>query len=167
MNSQYRLKPGGREVKCPQLHKEYVLYSSKRQWKLNEPIEIHAHTYIMQNNKSYSIFNFGILESSGGRDPDNLLLSRRLQVQRYILSTTYRHDNEGSNKTQKDVLISSIMSLTSNHQLTGEEGLAIGKALMGFALLVNCCSCDCSIRGKGKALFSFIFFLIKITKMEK
>ena len=36
--------------------------------------------YVPRNKKPYSISKFGISENCGGRDPDKLSLSRRLQV---------------------------------------------------------------------------------------
>lgn len=56
--------------------------------------KIRAHIHNIKNNKSYSIFRLGISASSSGSFPDKLLLSRRLQVKRYILSIRYRHDNK-------------------------------------------------------------------------
>lgn len=75
--------------------KEYVLIAIMIWNKMILQVtKIRAHIHNIKNNKSYSIFRLGISASSSGSFPDKLLLSRRLQVKRYILSIRYRHDNK-------------------------------------------------------------------------
>jgi hypothetical protein len=73
-----------REAKCHKLYEEYKIFISYVKHKIESYMCTHSYS---ENKKSYSISKFGSLDSSGGRYPDNLLLSRRLQVQRNILLT--------------------------------------------------------------------------------
>ena len=54
----------------------------------------------------------------------------------------------------------SIMPLISNYQLTGEQDLASGRALVGVVHWLNCCSCDCTIGIKRNVNFLISFFSI-------
>ena len=53
----------------------------------------HKYIYVLGKWKPYSICNFGSSENSGGRYPDKLLLSRRLQVPSWRLSMVIQMPN--------------------------------------------------------------------------
>ena len=92
----------------------------------------YIHIMFQESRKPYTISKFGNSENSGGRYPDKLLLSRRLQVQSWRWSLI------------SQIVLTDETYIQEYNQLTSEQDLVIWIAQVGFDHWLNCCSCDCS-----------------------